>query len=118
MRYVTRVFTWMALIALAAAVWLVAASYLFLSLRGLSGMVEEPWKAWWVYKQSDYSDIRTRGYLALSAVVAAAILLAVVSTTVRVRGFGAARRKLYGDSTWAQRREMQKGGVRRTGTLF
>src|SRR5450432_522697 len=70
------------------AAWLVAASYLFLALAGLSGRVDRPWMAWWLYLNSGYSDIWTRAYLILAAllpIIIAAVLAVLVYRTCQLR---------------------------------
>jgi type IV secretion system protein VirD4 len=70
------------------AAWLVAASYLFLALAGLSGRVDRPWMAWWLYLNSGYSDIWTRAYLILAAllpILIAAVLAVLVYRTCQLR---------------------------------
>ncbi len=66
---------------LAAAVWTVAASWLFVLIGGLFAYFPHPWTTWWIYQQQPDIDRWTKIYLAISG-VAAAIPLALIAILV------------------------------------
>ena len=108
----------LAAVAASGITWLLAASFLFLAFTHLTGQVESPWEAWWTYYQFNYDNIWMKLYLWLAAILPAIFLLCIIAVVVRFWTGKKAQRTLYGDSTWAERHEMRKGGIKQTKTLF
>jgi hypothetical protein len=94
--------------------WTVVASYLFVTVAGLSGKLDHPWLAWWLYAANG-PDGWTVALLAASGVVPP-VLVAGVAYRLRMfsgrRFNGGLPRPLYGNSTWATDAEMRAGGIK------
>lgn len=102
--------------------WTVIASYLFVAVAGLSGMLERPWLAWWLYAANSPD-----GWTTALLVVAAALPLAiVVGAAYRLNllrfipGWFArpAPQALYGDSRFATEADQRKGGISQSRSPF
>lgn len=108
-----------ALLFVTPLAWEVAASYLFLWMAGLHGLVAQPWMAWWTYCDSGYHDFWTRLYLILSA--AGPIVPLVIAAVIAARIYRARANRLpplYGDSRFATDSDMRAGGVGRSRKFF
>jgi len=103
-----------AAVAAVLAAWLVAASYLFVTLGRLD--IDQPWLAWWLYA-THRSDLWTRCLLALSAITPALVTCAALIALWRAVG-ARLRRPLYGNSAGATDAEMRSGGIRSSRVLF
>jgi hypothetical protein len=101
-----------------AALWLVAASWLFVMLSQLYGRLDDPWIAWWLYASSGPTKY-TKLLLAVSGILPLALIGAlVVAFLLRLRRSRIGQpRSLYGDTAWAAEGEMARGGIRQSGRL-
>ena len=105
-------------LAFAVAAWMFVASTIFLYLTELTGRVDHPWTAWWAYANSGYTGFWIRAYLILSAALPLLTVGIMVAAVLGIRTLARRARPLYGNSTWAQKREMRGGAVKRTWTIF
>jgi hypothetical protein len=87
-----------------------AASALFLHFTGLDYR-EQPWWAWCIYANSIYTDFWTRAYLIVSAVIPAIVICCIVAIAIRIGFRPRATAPLYGDSKFAEAKEMRRNGV-------
>ena len=86
------------------AVWMVAASWLFVLLGQLYGELDDPWIAWWLYAASGPTKY-TKFLLTVSGILPLAVIGAAVAGIIRWRlvgGVGPVRRRLRG--RWGDRR--------------
>jgi hypothetical protein len=106
----------------AACVWLIAASYLFVFMGGLQGRLERPSTAWLLYAASSPTP-GVWTLLGLSAAVPLVLAALLVTIIIRhrfkpTRQREVAAKPLYGDSHWAKASDMQAGGIKRSKSAF
>lgn len=98
--------------------WFIAASYLFVAMAGLSGMLERPWLAWWLYA-TNTPDGWTVALLAVSASLPLAFAAGITLATWRLtRGFYSSVRPLYGASEWASDADQQSASIKQSRSPF
>jgi hypothetical protein len=93
--------------------WSVAASYLFVAMAGLSGLLERPWLAWWLYA-ANTPDGWTVALLAVSA----SLPLAFAAAWRLTGGFYRSVRPLYGASEWASDADQQSASIKQSRSPF
>ena len=102
----------------AVAGWSVVASYLFVTMAGLSGLLARPWLAWWLYAANS-SDGWTVTLLAVSGALPMAAAAAAVwrLRAVYRRAFPRTA-PLYGDSSWASEADQRQSSIKQTSSPF
>lgn len=99
---------WTTVLVASIAGWTVIASYLFVSMAGISGLLERPWLAWWLYVANS-PDAWTVMLLVASGAVPL-VLAAGIAYRFRMF-FGVRPPGLYGNSKWATERDMADSGI-------
>jgi hypothetical protein len=100
-------------IVVAVGAWTAMASRLFVWMGSLSAHFPSPWWTWWRYARQPRIDGSTLVYLIASGIVAALPVLligaALVYGTIKIFS---RRPSLYGETGWANLREMRRSGIR------
>jgi hypothetical protein len=108
---------WVAGITIAAAVWVVSASWLYLLFVGRRDLFVAPYCQWIdaapYVNATVWMKIYVVGSAAIPAVVLATYPVAVIKQRLRNR-----RPALYGRSTWAGDADMRTGGIGQSRSLF
>jgi hypothetical protein len=95
--------------------WFLAASYLFVAMAELQGLLDRPWLAWWLYAANS-PDGWTWTLLAMSGALPLVLVAAGAFAVWRLlrRTHEVLRRPLYGDSQWASEPEMLSAGIKQS----
>lgn len=104
--------------AVAAAVWTVIASRVFVWMGGLSYSFPSPWTTWWLYAGQTRIDGPTLLYLAASGIMAAVPFGLIVALTLMIVYRKNNQPALWGNNSFANHTDMSKGGVRTVKSPF
>lgn len=98
--------------------WMAAASAIYCAMTGNMDLYRFPWTQW----AQAAPWWRLNGWMTLSVCLSAAIptivLLICAYGIVRRLFFGLRQPSLYGKTGWADRKEMQRGGIKSERTPF
>lgn len=102
----------------AITVWTVVASHLFVWMADLSDYFPSPRTTWWRYARHPHVDSSTALYLIASAILAAIPILVALAGVWGATRQNTRQPKVWGSSDFADRHEMDRGGIKTREKLF